>query len=244
MKSPAAFAIDASVATAFAGARRVPELAAGPHGAPDRVPVCAKAIRPGAYGEHSCQCQGILLGMQGGTGWIQPLQTIDHPSARWNKGHIYMSTQDMRCSATALRPRDIIVFFLYVDSKGLGAEDCYPLRDSANMKPHVPTSPTISFSASPGASQAGRGGWDWRPTNKSSYWDRTTSGWKDEANSRWGTRWSKEPPGPPKPWWRSLKDEEQAPSRWGSTFATGMVETNPVVCRFDLYASEDDEDDD
>jgi hypothetical protein len=78
-------------------------------------------------------------------GWIQPLQTIEHSNAHLNGGRVYLNAEDMR-PGVALRPGDLVVFFLYVDSQGLGAEDCFPVRNSGakpNRKREAETSSSM-----------------------------------------------------------------------------------------------------
>lgn len=121
-----------------------------------RIPVAEEALRPSERFQRNCVCQGKLLEMRRTHGWIQPLQSITHDNAYMNGGRIYLDAEDMR-PGVALRPGDLVVFFLYVDSKGLGAEDCFPLR-FAQRETHrkkdpwsksCPTSPTSTSCGSP-----------------------------------------------------------------------------------------------
>jgi hypothetical protein len=74
------------------------------------------------------RCYGRLLELKKwGGGWIEPLQQIDHPSSAWNRGHIYLTRSDVR-PGFDLQPGDVVAFYLYADKKGLGAEDCFPVR--------------------------------------------------------------------------------------------------------------------
>lgn len=78
--------------------------------------------------------------MRRGFGWIEPLQAIEHQNAHLHNGRIYLDAEDMR-PGVALRPGDLVVFFLYADSQGLGAEDCFPVRNTqANRKRESPRS--------------------------------------------------------------------------------------------------------
>lgn len=70
------------------------------------------------------RCYGRLLEMSRGRGWILPLQEIAHPAAGWNRGHIYLTKEDV-LPGFALRPGDLVAFYLYADKKGLGAEECF-----------------------------------------------------------------------------------------------------------------------
>lgn len=75
----------------------------------------------------SCQgmvTKGTIVEMGLWNGWISPLQAVDHPLASWNRGRIYLSAKDVRTGIT-LAPGDEVGFTLYVDTKGLGAADCF-----------------------------------------------------------------------------------------------------------------------
>lgn len=64
--------------------------------------------------------------MRNGAGWVRPIEEIDHPTVRWNKGNIYLAGEDV-VSGVELQPGDSVVFYLYVDGKGLGAEEVRPV---------------------------------------------------------------------------------------------------------------------
>jgi len=93
-------------------------------------------LKPAERFQRSCVCQGKLLEMHRSHGWILPLQAIEHRNAHLNGGKIYLDAEDMR-PGVALRPGDLVVFFLYVDSRGLGAEDCFPVRNAAAQRKRV-----------------------------------------------------------------------------------------------------------
>lgn len=155
-----------------------------------RVAVETKPLCPGRYGERTCQCQGILVEMRQGTGWVQPLQAIDHPTAHWNRGKVYLAERDMRRPGQALRPGDLMVFFLYSDSKGLGAEDCFPLRD-----------PNAIAAAEELAEVCEPPARSWKPPTKS--WDSPTKPWEP-----WGTQkksWE--------PWWKHDGENSSWPAQ-------------------------------
>jgi hypothetical protein len=71
--------------------------------------------------------------MSRGRGWIEPLQEIAHPAAGWNRGHIYLTKEDV-LPGYALRPGDMVAFYLYADKKGLGAEECFPVQRTADLQ--------------------------------------------------------------------------------------------------------------
>merc|ERR1719316_1152671 len=81
-------------------------------------------VRPGRRGERTCLCSGVLQETKGHYGWILPLEEIDHPDAGKHQGGIYLDTRDIR-RGTPLCKGDAVMFYLYVDSRGLGAEDCH-----------------------------------------------------------------------------------------------------------------------
>jgi len=64
--------------------------------------------------------------MTRGSGWIKPIEEINHPSAHWNQGDVYLSEKDVLPGVT-LEAGDSVVFHLYVDAKGLGAQNCVPV---------------------------------------------------------------------------------------------------------------------
>jgi hypothetical protein len=101
-----------------------------------RVSLASEALRPAERFQRSVCCQGKLLEMRRSHGWIQPLQLIQHPNAHLNGGNVYVSAEDMR-PGVALRPGDLVIFFLYVDSRGLGAEDCFPVRSAVTHRKRV-----------------------------------------------------------------------------------------------------------
>jgi hypothetical protein len=102
-----------------------------------RVSLAAKPLTPAERFQQTVVCQGELLEMRRSHGWIRSFQAVEHPSAHWNHGRIYLSTEDLR-PGVALRPGDVVVFYLYADSEGLGAEDVFPVRASqpAGLKAH------------------------------------------------------------------------------------------------------------
>jgi hypothetical protein len=84
---------------------------------------CAKdALRPAARGRRLCKCSGEVLMMFGHYGWIGTMDIVDHPDADMNGGRIYVHRRDVANDAT-LVDGDKVEFYLYVDEKGLGAEE-------------------------------------------------------------------------------------------------------------------------
>lgn len=80
-------------------------------------------LKPAARGSLLCHCRGEVLSMLTHYGWIMAYGTIDHSSVKKHEGHVYISTQDV-VDSKALVPGDIVTFYLHVDDKGLGAEEC------------------------------------------------------------------------------------------------------------------------
>jgi hypothetical protein len=117
-----------------------------------RVSLASEALRPAERFQRSVCCQGKLLEMRRSHGWIQPLQLIQHLSAHLNGGKVYLNAEDMR-PGVALRPGDLVIFFLYADSMGLGAEDCFPVRKAMTHRERLEALPS-SANATPFGSPA------------------------------------------------------------------------------------------
>lgn len=83
-----------------------------------------KLVQPAKKGSLLSKCRGELLVMLGHYGWIKPLQPIDHPDVEKHGGRIYIKKCDFRPRSEPLAG-DEVVFCLYADHDGLGAEDCY-----------------------------------------------------------------------------------------------------------------------
>eukprot|EP00444_Apocalathium_aciculiferum_P038454 CAMPEP_0183484568 /NCGR_PEP_ID=MMETSP0370-20130417/178989_1 /TAXON_ID=268820 /ORGANISM="Peridinium aciculiferum, Strain PAER-2" /LENGTH=471 /DNA_ID=CAMNT_0025677859 /DNA_START=127 /DNA_END=1539 /DNA_ORIENTATION=+ len=91
----------------------------------DSVPKFMKApakLKPGKRGVRKCLCQGEVLVMLGHYGWLASLCEIDHPDAQKNGGRIYFQRGDVAGGLQIVQGDDV-EFFLYEDSRGLGAED-------------------------------------------------------------------------------------------------------------------------
>lgn len=67
--------------------------------------------------------------MLGHYGWIKALQRIDHPDAGKHGGRIYVHRKDFR-SRSDPQSGDEVVFCVYADESGLGAEDCYVVGEA------------------------------------------------------------------------------------------------------------------
>lgn len=81
-------------------------------------------IQPAARGERKSLCHGELLVMLGHYGWIMSLDDIDHPDAGKNGGRIYVNKRDVIADDGPLTAGDRVLFYLYADQQGLGAEAC------------------------------------------------------------------------------------------------------------------------
>jgi len=82
------------------------------------------SIQPAARGERKSLCHGEVLVMLGHYGWIMSLDDIDHPDAGKNGGRIYVNKRDVIEDDGPLVAGDSVVFYLYADQQGLGAEAC------------------------------------------------------------------------------------------------------------------------
>jgi len=80
-------------------------------------------LRPAPRGRRSCPCIGDVLYMCGHYGWLTTDSPIEHPAADKNGGRIYVHRRDV-APGLSLVDGDKVVFYLYVDEQGLGAEDC------------------------------------------------------------------------------------------------------------------------
>lgn len=89
----------------------------------------SKPVVPAQKGALATRCQGRLLVMLGHYGWIVPQQPIHHPAADKHNCRIYIKRSDFR-HRSAPQAGDEVMFFLYVDEDGLGAEDCYVVGEA------------------------------------------------------------------------------------------------------------------
>jgi len=73
---------------------------------------------------------GLLYELRANFGWIQPFTKIQHEHAKKHRGMIYLALKDVVAieGAEHLKAKEgkIVDFFVYVDSDGLGAEECRP----------------------------------------------------------------------------------------------------------------------
>jgi hypothetical protein len=80
---------------------------------------------PGRRGSLSCLCRGQVIVMLSYYGWIAPLDDIDHQDKDKHDGRIYVKRSDLGWGVN-LSPGDPVIFYLYADSRGLGAENVCP----------------------------------------------------------------------------------------------------------------------
>mmetsp|Transcript_84803 Transcript_84803/g.229817 ORF Transcript_84803/g.229817 Transcript_84803/m.229817 type:complete len:160 (-) Transcript_84803:112-591(-) len=66
---------------------------------------------------------GEVVEWKGKYGWIQPTVAIEHEQASKREGKIYVSMSDL-VGVTELSPGSLAQFHVFVDSSGLGAEEC------------------------------------------------------------------------------------------------------------------------
>lgn len=99
-----------------------------------------QSLKPARRGARHCLCVGEVLFMCGHYGWLATESDIDHPSAGMNEGRIYVHVQDVALGISLVQG-DKVVFYLYVDTQGLGAEDCRLQRlegdPSLDLNPHA-----------------------------------------------------------------------------------------------------------
>jgi len=68
-------------------------------------------------------CVGKVVSWKGRVGWIEPEEPIDHPKASSHHGKLYIHEQDI-VGGGPLTVGQKVVFQLYEDKTGLGAEQC------------------------------------------------------------------------------------------------------------------------
>lgn len=90
------------------------------------------AMQPAQKGQKSCLCSGHIHKNDGDHAWILPHHEIDHPDAWKCRGSIFLDMIDV-CADTALKVGNVVVFYLYANERGLGAEGCC-LKSSFVMK--------------------------------------------------------------------------------------------------------------
>lgn len=88
------------------------------------IPARTNCLKPGRRGGYSCLCSGEVLVMLGHYGWLRSLSDIDHPDSGKNGGRIYFEKCDI-VGDVDLVEGDVVSFYLYVDTRGLGAEECH-----------------------------------------------------------------------------------------------------------------------
>lgn len=115
-----------------------------------------------AQQQERTRCYGRLLELSRGRGWILPLQEIAHPAAGWNRGHIYLTSSDVR-PGFDLRAGDLVAFHLYADKKGLGAEDCFPVRLPAEAAQMAQAAAAAQATAAAAAASGTPGYWPSAP---------------------------------------------------------------------------------
>lgn len=80
-------------------------------------------LQPGARGSLECLCRGTVLSMLSHYGWVAAFSDIDHPLVMKHFGRIYLHKRDI-VDGQSLKVGDVVSFYLYADTVGLGAEVC------------------------------------------------------------------------------------------------------------------------
>jgi len=83
----------------------------------------ATALRPGRRGEQSCLCSGHIQEVKSDGAWLLPHHEIDHVDAWKHRGSIFLEAVDL-FTDTIAKKGDSVVFYLFANENGLGAEDC------------------------------------------------------------------------------------------------------------------------
>lgn len=69
------------------------------------------------------QISGIVVEWKGKFGWIKPDEAVNNPLAEKHGGKIYVSSKDVQGGVTELAAGGLVMFHVYSDSSGLGAEE-------------------------------------------------------------------------------------------------------------------------
>jgi len=92
----------------------------------------AATLLPATRGLKKVMCRGQVAQMCKWHGWIWPLDMIAHPAARQRGGRVYVSVEDI-CCHRPLVAGEYVIFFLYLDEQGLGAEQCMLIDQCTNF---------------------------------------------------------------------------------------------------------------
>jgi len=171
--------------------------------------------------------------MLGHYGWIRSLQEIDSPEVHRHWGHIYLKARDIRPGA-ALTPGCKVVFFLYADADGLGAEDCQPASD-------VPAELLVSDGKASADSRTWSDSSKWHRPSRWSHEDGWSSSqsWASERNEvSDGLRRSSEA------WCPSWKSKSANPSELASSTDAMQWFANPATSLWVHNIESDDHSDD
>lgn len=68
---------------------------------------------------------GDVLEWRGGFGWVKPHAPVDHPEAKKRQGKVYVSKSDLK-GITSLQVGQLVQFHVFVDSSGIGGDECMP----------------------------------------------------------------------------------------------------------------------
>jgi len=145
-----------------------------------------KSVKPAARGSLLRFCKGEVLTMLSHYGWLMVYGDVDHPSVEKHGGDVYIHKDDV-VDGSSLCPGDVVSFYLYVDEKGLGAEECrIEQKAAARFNPSaaefVPMNvkPTLQgggFSMRPCAQEFVPGGVASKPTLLKSVADVSNDEW-------------------------------------------------------------------
>jgi len=137
------------------------------HGDSENGESAQKSIKPAKRGSLLRFCQGEVLTMLSNYGWLMVYGDVNHPSVEKHGGDVYIHKDDV-VDGASLCPGDVVSFYLYVDEKGLGAEECrVEQKAAARFNPNAaefvpmnvkPTQQTGEFSMRPCAPEFVPGG--------------------------------------------------------------------------------------
>merc|ERR1712217_289938 len=66
---------------------------------------------------------GTVVAWKGKYGFIKPSEEIPHPKANLHNGCLYVSNSDLEQGMTELQADAVVLFHIFEDSSGLGAEE-------------------------------------------------------------------------------------------------------------------------
>lgn len=89
---------------------------------------------------------GQVASWKGNFGWIQPSEPVSHPL---HKGHIFVHKNDIEPPSDHVEVGTQLMFFVYADNQGLGAEHCQVISLDDEEAKEEPLAITTAISTKP-----------------------------------------------------------------------------------------------